>query len=106
MKHPQEIENYAELFKILGNAKRLCLLTNLCIYGEQTVNDLAKCANGSQSYVSQQLGKLRDCKVVESRKEGLQIYYKLINDDIKDIICKANLNKLCKNEENKHKIEK
>ena len=96
MEHPKEIISFAEIFKMLGNEKRLCILINLCLHGEQTVNDLAKCANGSQSYISQQLGKLRDCKFVESKKEGLQIYYKLVNDDIKNIILSTNLDKLCK----------
>ncbi|MFA6865979.1 MAG: metalloregulator ArsR/SmtB family transcription factor [Clostridia bacterium] len=96
MNHPKEIKVFTELFKVLGNEKRLCILINLCLHGEQTVGDLAKCANGAQSYVSQQLGKLRDQKIVASRKEGLQIYYKIIDENVKDIITKTGLNNICK----------
>lgn len=95
MKHPEEIAKYSGLFKLLGNDKRLCILINLCIHGERTVSDLADCANGSQSYISQQLGKLRDLNIVATRKDGLQIYYKLVNEDIKKIICHSKLNNIC-----------
>jgi DNA-binding transcriptional ArsR family regulator len=51
----KKIFQMSEIFKILSNEVRLCILTNLCKNGEKRVNDLQTCANSSQSFVSQQL---------------------------------------------------
>lgn len=87
----RELKKFAEISRILSNEVRLCILINLCKNGEIKVGDLQKCAGASQSLVSQQLGKLRDLKVITSRKEGLEVFYKLEDKRICEIIAKLDL---------------
>ncbi len=79
----------AELFKILSNNVRLCILTNLCKNGEKRVTELQQCANTSQSFVSQQLIKLKHMGIITDRKDGVEVYYKICDKKIKDIISKV-----------------
>ncbi len=79
-------EEKAELFKILSNNVRLCILTNLCRNGEKRVNELQQCANASQSFVSQQLMKLKYMGIITDRKDGVEVYYKICDNKVKDII--------------------
>lgn len=82
------INEKVELFKILSNNVRLCILTNLCKNGEKRVSDLQQCANSSQSFVSQQLMKLKYMGIITDRKDGVEVYYKICDERVKDIINK------------------
>ncbi|MDD3241562.1 MAG: metalloregulator ArsR/SmtB family transcription factor [Bacilli bacterium] len=86
-----EIKRMAEISKILSNEVRMCILINLAMNEEVKVGDLQHCAKCSQSLISQQLSKLKDLKIIESRKTGLEVYYKLIDKSIKNVITKLNL---------------
>ncbi|MDD2377109.1 MAG: metalloregulator ArsR/SmtB family transcription factor [Clostridia bacterium] len=87
------INEKAKLFKILSNNVRLCILTNLCKDGEKRVNELQQCSNSSQSFVSQQLMKLKYMGIINDRKDGTQVYYKICDEKIKNIIKKILLEK-------------
>ncbi|MGI9233328.1 MAG: ArsR/SmtB family transcription factor [Woeseiaceae bacterium] len=66
----------AGLMKALGNESRLmilCLLTE----GERSVSDLNEIIPLSQSALSQQLARLRQQGLVETRRESQTIYYAL-----------------------------
>lgn len=76
----------SSLFDILSNEVRLCVLSNLYFNGEKNVTELQACSDSSQSNVSQQLSKLKALGIIESRKVGNEVYYKIINKDISDII--------------------
>ena len=68
----------AGLMKALGNESRLmilCLLTE----GEHSVSDLNDIIPLSQSALSQQLARLRQQGLVDTRRESQTIYYKLAN---------------------------
>jgi DNA-binding transcriptional ArsR family regulator len=62
------------LLKVLSNPDRLLLLCKLA-QGEQCVSDLERALGIAQPTLSQQLGVLRDEKLVTTRREGKQIYY-------------------------------
>jgi ArsR family transcriptional regulator len=64
------------LLKALGNADRLLLLCQLT-QGEYCVSELEAMLGIQQPTLSQQLGVLRDEKLVNTRREGKQIYYSL-----------------------------
>lgn len=83
-----EILQMSELFKILSNDVRLCILINLSKSEEKKVADLQECAGVSQSLISQQLAKLRIAKVIQANKIGNEVYYSLKNEEIKNIIDK------------------
>jgi len=82
------IEEKSKLFKVLSNNVRLCILTNLCKNGEKRVSDLQECALASQSFVSQQLIKLKDMGIITDRKDGVEVYYRVTDEKVKDILKK------------------
>lgn len=66
----------AGLMKALGNESRLMVLCVLA-EGERSVSDLNTIVPLSQSALSQQLARLRQQGLVETRRESQTIYYSL-----------------------------
>jgi DNA-binding transcriptional ArsR family regulator len=66
----------AGLMKALGNESRLMILCILA-EGERSVGDLNKLVPLSQSALSQQLARLRQQGLVDTRRESQTIYYSL-----------------------------
>ncbi len=66
----------AGLMKALGNESRLMILCVLA-EGERSVGDLNALIPLSQSALSQQLARLRQQGLVETRRESQTIYYSL-----------------------------
>ena len=68
------------LLKVLSHPDRLLLLCQLS-QGEYCVSELEALVGLGQPSLSQQLGVLRQEGLVETRRAGKQIYYKIISDD-------------------------
>lgn len=68
------------LLKALANPDRLILLCQLS-QGEHCVSELEALLDIQQPTLSQQLGVLREEQLVNTRREGKQIYYSLGSDD-------------------------
>jgi len=64
------------VLNICSNAKRLKVVVALS-EGEQSVKQLAHQVDISQSALSQHLAKMREAGVVETRRHGLVVYYRL-----------------------------
>lgn len=64
------------LLKVLSNPDRLMLLCELA-QGERNVGELQEAVGVLQPTLSQQLGVLREENLVETRREGKNIYYRL-----------------------------
>lgn len=64
------------LLKVLSNPDRLLLLCQLTT-GEHCVSELENALGIQQPTLSQQLGVLRDEQLVQTRREGKQIYYSI-----------------------------
>ncbi len=62
--------------KALANENRLIILCML-VDGEKNVSQLEEALNIRQPTLSQQLARLRDEHLVETRRESKQIYYRL-----------------------------
>lgn len=75
----------SELLTAMGNEKRLMILCYL-LDGELSVNDLARRVGMNQSALSQQLARLRAQKLVDTRREAQQIYYRLASDDATQVL--------------------
>lgn len=69
-------EQASGLLKALGNIDRLLLLCQMT-QGEFCVSELEALSGIRQPTLSQQLGVLRDEKLVHTRREGKQIYYSI-----------------------------
>lgn len=68
------------LLKTLGNPDRLLLLCQLT-QGEFCVSELETVLGIQQPTLSQQLGVLREEKLVTTRREGKQIYYSIASKE-------------------------
>lgn len=68
------------LLKTLGNPDRLLLLCQLT-RGEFCVSEFESMLGIRQPTLSQQLGVLREEKLVNTRREGKQIYYSLASKE-------------------------
>jgi DNA-binding transcriptional ArsR family regulator len=66
-----------DLFQVLANATRLRLLHALERGDEMSVNDLADAIDMTPQAVSNQLQRLRDQRIVSSRREGNHIFYRI-----------------------------
>jgi rhodanese-related sulfurtransferase len=77
----QLYEQFARIGKALDSPQRLELLDLLC-QGERPVEDLAKEANLSLANTSRHLQILRGARLVDVRREGRWIYYRLADDDV------------------------
>ena len=72
----------SSFLKSLANKNRLVILCAL-VDGEKNVSQLEEILGVRQPTLSQQLARLRADKMVETRRESKQIFYKLCNDEAK-----------------------
>jgi ArsR family transcriptional regulator len=71
-----ERQRYAAISRALADAKRLCVLECLA-QGERSVSDLSREAGCQVPNMSQHLAVLRSAGLVESRREGNTVLYRL-----------------------------
>jgi len=74
-----------KIFKALSNETRLKIV-ELLLEGEKCVCEIVPFTKRSQSNVSIHLAKLEDLGIVESRREGKSVYYKIKNKKVKKIL--------------------
>jgi ArsR family transcriptional regulator len=77
----------AELFRVMAAPMRLKIISCLCD-GEQNVNYLLSKINTTQPNMSQHLNTLYRSGVLDKRRDGVQIYYRIANAQIV-AVCKA-----------------
>ncbi|MCG6207436.1 metalloregulator ArsR/SmtB family transcription factor [Rhodopseudomonas sp. HC1] len=75
----------SEFLKTLSNASRLLMLCQLA-EGEKSVSELAVLLEERQPTVSQQLARLRAERLVETRRDGQQVFYSLASDEVRSLI--------------------
>jgi ArsR family transcriptional regulator len=71
-----QITQMEQLFQALGDATRLRIL-GLLLTGEVCVCDIHESLKLSQPKVSRHLAYLRKARLVETRREGLWVHYRL-----------------------------
>lgn len=77
--------NVCGLLKLLANEQRLLVLCQL-VDGERSVGQLAESLGVRQPAMSQQLGRLRAEGLVDTRRDGQSIHYRLARGDVADLI--------------------
>jgi DNA-binding transcriptional ArsR family regulator len=87
MIEPELIPLVAQRFKALGEPARLTLLAALQ-QGERSVSELVELTGRGQPNVSQHLKEMVHAGLVEARREGARIYYR-ISDPYVNRICDA-----------------
>lgn len=73
----EDVERVAAVFRLMGDPGRVRILATLLEAGEVCVHDLASVAGLSESSVSQALRLMRAHRVVETRRAGRVIFYRL-----------------------------
>lgn len=76
----------AELLKVLAHPVRLCIVKGLIEKGECNVTYMQSCLDTPQSTTSQHLQKLRSAGIVEGKRNGLEINYRVCNDKVYELI--------------------
>lgn len=76
---PAKAAELEHLFKVLASDTRLRLLHELARHGELCVTDLADHVDMSPQAVSNQLQRLVDQRVVDSRRDGNRIHYRIVD---------------------------
>jgi DNA-binding transcriptional ArsR family regulator len=93
----ERLEKAARCLRVLAHPIRLQLIY-LLGQGEQSVHELERQVQASQSSVSQHLNLLKDKDIVESRRAAQQVFYRLKDPRVlqltsltKELFCKENL---------------
>ena len=76
----------ANMLKALSNEKRLMILCKLLEHGEMSVNALIDHVGLSQSALSQHLARMREEKIVDTRREAQQIFYRVADPRVQEIL--------------------
>jgi DNA-binding transcriptional ArsR family regulator len=74
-------EQFARVGKVTGHPKRLELLDLLC-QGERAVDELARLTDLKVTTVSGQLQRLREARLVATRRDGKHVYYRVADDSV------------------------
>ena len=75
----------SEIFSVLGNPFRIKLVLTLWAQ-EACVCHLEALLKKRQAYISQHLMALREANLLDTRREGKFIYYRLSNPDVIELI--------------------
>jgi len=78
-------DDACRLMKVLSNRDRMMLLCQIS-QGEMCVGELEEVLDIHQPTLSQQLTVLRNEELVETRREGKQIYYSLSNRVVLEVM--------------------
>lgn len=80
-------EAAAEVFRVMSAPMRLKIISSLC-NGEKNVSQLLEEIDTTQPNMSQHLNTLYQAGVIGKRREGVQIFYRIINDRVVTL-CRA-----------------
>jgi len=81
----EQAELAAEVFRMLADTTRVRLLWAL-IDQELAVNELAAKVGKPAPSVSQHLAKLRLARLVRTRREGTQVFYRVENEHVAQLV--------------------
>lgn len=87
VKTDQTFESAADLFRVMSAPMRLRIINSLCD-GEKNVSYLLTQVNTTQPNMSQHLNTLYQAGILGKRREGVQIFYRIIDQRIVSI-CEA-----------------
>ena len=85
MPEPEQVDLAVEIFRMLSDSTRVKLLWAL-LDGERSVNELAEAVEKAPAGVSQHLAKLRLARLVRTRRQANQIFYRLDNSHVRQLV--------------------
>ncbi|RYC03830.1 transcriptional regulator [Nocardioides zhouii] len=87
----EQAELAAVVFRMLADSTRVRLLWSM-LDQELSVNELAALVGKPSPSVSQHLAKLRLARLVHTRREGTQVFYRVENDHVARLVRDAVFN--------------
>lgn len=80
-----QIDLTVEVFRMLADGTRVELLWAL-LDDELSVNELAAVVGKPAAGVSQHLAKLRMARLVHTRRQGTQVFYRVENEHVRQLV--------------------
>jgi len=81
----KNLEEKAELLKALAHPVRLCIIEGL-MQNKCNVTKIQTCLGLPQSTVSQHIAILKSKGILKGERNGLEICYEVVNDDVRKIM--------------------
>ncbi|MGY1423417.1 ArsR/SmtB family transcription factor [Bacillus cereus] len=81
-----DFERVSEIVRVLAHPIRLQIVHQLLKKNALNVTELQQYFDMPQSTVSQHLGKLRSHKVVAYERKGLEVFYRVDDEKVKQIL--------------------
>ncbi|MBG9522370.1 ArsR/SmtB family transcription factor [Bacillus paranthracis] len=81
-----EFERVSEILKVLAHPIRLQIVHQLLKKQSLNVTELQQYFDMPQSTVSQHLGKLKSNKVVAYERKGLEVFYRVDDEKVKQTV--------------------
>lgn len=81
----EEYENEIKITKALTHPTRIAIL-DILRDGEQCVCHMEAVLGLRQAYISQQLMVLRDAGLIQDRRDGWNIYYRIVHPEIYKVL--------------------
>jgi DNA-binding transcriptional ArsR family regulator len=75
------LNRIAEVLKAMADPTRLKILHSLH-HGERCVSDILEVVGGSQANVSKHLSVLKRAGLVDCRRDGLNVFYRIIDEGV------------------------
>lgn len=82
---PAALNQAADVIKVVGHPDRLRILEFL-EEEEKAVGEIQECLGLPQAIVSQHLAKMRGCNIVEAKRDGIHVYYTIIEPKVQHIL--------------------
>jgi DNA-binding transcriptional ArsR family regulator len=81
----ERCEKIAVLLKSLAHPQRLFILCKLRV-SEMTVSELEQCCEASQPHISQHLTRMRLEGLVDSKRDGNFVYYRIVSKQVNALL--------------------
>ena len=78
---PRVLVEAAEMVRVLGHPVRLRIV-ELLEAGELTVKEIQGALDAPQALVSQQLARMRGAGIVEGRRNGANVWYRIVDSRV------------------------
>jgi DNA-binding transcriptional ArsR family regulator len=85
---PEQVDLAVEVFRMLSDATRIRLLWAM-LDGEMPVNELADAVVKPAAGVSQHLAKLRMARLVSTRRQANQVFYRIESEHVRQLVADA-----------------
>ena len=82
--HLEDVRPLTKLFRALGDETRVRILA-LLVHGELCVCHVESALGISQPNCSRQLGVLKSAGIVDSRRDGTWVYYRIVDQEVESV---------------------